>query len=201
MKRTLIIFAKEPKKGKVKTRLSSYLSQEGSLMLYKELLKNTVELARKVNCSKKIIAYESNGKDPSFLKKIAPDFEFHKQKGKDIGARMFNAFKAIFTSNTKAVIIGSDSPNLPKSYINKAFNQLSKHDLVLGPAFDGGYYLIGLKRPCQELFVDIEWSSSSVFKKTFKKAKKLNKKLAIINFWYDIDRPEDLKYLKTKSHD
>jgi rSAM/selenodomain-associated transferase 1 len=141
VKRILIIFAKEPKKGRVKTRLAAHLSQRGSLALYKELLMNTVELARRIKCTKRIMAYDSNDNDTSFLKKIASDFEFYKQKGENLGSRMFDAFKSILADNTEAVIIGSDSPNLPKSYIDKAFDELSKHDLVLGPAFDGGYYL------------------------------------------------------------
>ena len=200
MKRILIIFAKEPKKGKVKTRLSGHLSQQGSLALYKELLKNTVELARQVKCSKRIVAYDSNGNSAPFLKKLASDFEFYKQNGEDLGVRMFNAFKTFLKNNTKALIIGSDSPNLPKSYINRAFDKLDKHDVVLGPAFDGCYYLIGFKIPCKEIFKNIKWSSNSVFERTLAKAKRLKKKVAILGFWHDIDRPEDLKYLQRSFH-
>ena len=198
MKRYLIVFAKEPKKGKVKTRLAKYLSARGSLTLYKELLQNTVESARKVKCTKRIMAYESNGGGNPFLKKIASDFEFYKQKGENLGDKMLDVFKTVLTSNTKAIIIGSDSPNLPKSYIDKAFTELNSNDVVLGPAFDGGYYLIGLKAPHKAIFENIEWSSSSVFRKTLEKAKKSKKKIAVLKPWYDVDRPEDLKYFKSR---
>ncbi|MCK5655242.1 MAG: TIGR04282 family arsenosugar biosynthesis glycosyltransferase [Candidatus Aureabacteria bacterium] len=196
MKRILIIFAKEPVRGKVKTRLAPHLSQTKCLALYKELLEATVALARGVKCGKKIIAYDFCGRNPSFLKKIASDFEFYKQNGKDLGARMFDAFETFVTNNTKAVIIGSDSPDLPRSYISRAFEMLSKNDLVLGPAYDGGYYLIGLKEPCKKIFEGIKWSSGSVFERTLEKAKKLKKKAAVLNSWHDIDTPEDLKYFK-----
>jgi len=196
MKRILIVFAKEPEKGKVKTRLSGCLSPRQCLKLYKGLLKETVVLARSAGCGQKIIAYDSGGQNPEFLKKIAGDFKFHRQKGRGLGERMFNAFKSALADQAKAVIIGSDSPGLPVSRIRRAFELLDENDLVLGPANDGGYYLIGLKKPCQKIFTGIEWSSRSVFKKTLVRAGKLKKKTAVLDFWHDIDTPQDLKYLK-----
>lgn len=198
MKRYLIIFAKEPEKGRVKTRLAGHLSQVERLKLYKQFLKNTLSLVRDIKHCRRIIAYDSDGKTPSFLKKIAPDFEFYRQKGKNLGERIFDAFKAFSAANTETVIIGSDSPGLPGGYINRAFKELNKKDLVLGPAYDGGYYLIGLKKPYRGVFEGIEWSLSSVFDKTLKKAKKLKLKIAVLDFWYDIDTPQDLQYLKKR---
>lgn len=198
MKRVLIIFAKEPKKGAVKTRLLEAFSEEKCLLLYKEFLRNTVDLARNIKCSQRIIAYDSGNQMPLFLKKIAGEFEFYQQEGSDLGEKMFNAFKSFSAKNIKTVIIGSDSPYLPRVYLNKAFDELDKNDLVLGPAYDGGYYLIGLKRPCKKIFQNIKWSSRGVFKATLKKAKRLKKRAAVLDFWYDIDTPEDLKYLKLR---
>lgn len=193
----LIVFAKEPMKGKVKTRLSPYLSQTECLKLYKQLLANTLLLARNIKCGKRIIAYDSGDQNPSFLKKMASDFEFYRQKGRDIGERMFDAFKTYASIDAKVVIIGSDSPDLPESYINRAFNELNENDLVLGPAYDGGYYLIGLKKPYRSVFNGIKWSSGSVFDRTLKNAKQSNLKTAILDFWHDIDRREDLIYLRS----
>ncbi|MCF7907452.1 MAG: TIGR04282 family arsenosugar biosynthesis glycosyltransferase [Candidatus Omnitrophica bacterium] len=198
MKRILIVFAKEPQEGRVKTRLLDCLSARECLKLYKKLLKNTVSLARKVKCSGRIMAYDSYNQRAPFLERIASDFTFYKQAGRGLGARMFDVFKAILKSNTKAVIIGSDSPNLPINYIDRAFEKLSKNDLVLGPADDGGYYLIGLKQPCKKLFENIKWSSGTVFDRTVKKAKKLKKKTTVLDYWYDIDEPKDLKYIRKK---
>lgn len=206
MKRILIVFAREPQKGKVKTRLSGYLSEIGCLKLYKKLLADTLGRARKVKCGQRVLAYDSGNKKPVYLKRVAPDFEFYKQKGRDLGERMFNAIKVysalarttIGRSRLGAyvVIIGSDSPDLPLSYINRAFTELRKNDLVLGPAYDGGYYLIGLKEPCSKIFKGVKWSSKAVFGKTLKNAKALRKKVAILPHWHDIDTPRDLKYFK-----
>src|SRR3989338_7787309 len=108
MKHCLIIFAREPKKGKVKTRLAGYLSETECLKLYKRFLRNAVLLARNIKCCRRIIAYDSDNQNPSFLKKIASDFGFYRQKGENLGERMFDTFKTFAITNTKTVIIGSD---------------------------------------------------------------------------------------------
>lgn len=197
MKDSLIIFAKEPKKGMVKTRLQDYLSETQCVNLYKAFLRDTLELAEKVVCEHKIIAYDSHGKSPRYLKKIAPRYTFCKQKGDCLGERMHNAFRfAKDTGASKMVIIGSDSPTLPASSINKAFGLLGCADVVLGPSLDGGYYLIGLKSPCIGLFKGIAWSSSMVFKDTIKNAKKIKKLVAPLDKRYDVDDVSALFRLK-----
>ena len=192
----MVIFAREPKKGKVKTRLASRLSQTECLRLYKRFLRDTVSLARNINCSRRIIAFDSDEQNPSFLKKIASDFGFYRQKGRYLGERMLDVFNALAATDMKIVIIGSDSPGLPGSYISRAFDELNKKDIVLGPAYDGGYYLIGLKKPCRAIFAGVKWGASSVFAQTLKKAKELKMKIAVLGSWYDIDTPQDLKYLQ-----
>lgn len=197
MKRFLIVFVKEPQKGKVKTRLEGCLSQEQCLNLYKAFLRDTIELARKVKCQVRVLAYESNGENPDYLKKIAHGFTFYKQKGKNLGLRMHNAFRfASRNGSTRTVIIGSDSPTLPLGYINAAFDKLSRNDLVLGPSFDGGYYLIGLKKPCLGLFKGIRWSSQSVLEQTYNNATQIKKKIVSLEKFSDVDEPEDLARLK-----
>lgn len=197
MKDCLIIFAKEPKKGKVKTRLQEYLTKNLCLNLYKAFLRDTLALAEKISCEHKILAYDSHGKNPRYLKKIAPWYTFYKQKGECLGERMHNAF--IFAKDagaSKIVIIGSDAPTLPASSIKKAFGLLGRADLVLGPSLDGGYYLIGLKSPRAGLFKDIAWSSPAVFKDTLKNARKFKQSVALLDKRYDIDEVKDLLRLK-----
>ena len=197
MKECLIIFAKEPEKGRVKTRLQEYLGKKLCVNLYKAFLKDTVDLTDKITCEYKILAYDSRGKSPSYLKKIASRYTFYKQKGDGLGERMHNAFRfAKYAGASKMVIIGSDSPTLPALSINKAFDLLAGADLVLGPSLDGGYYLIGLKSPCARLFKGIAWSSPAVFRDTIKKAKKLKKRTALLNKRYDIDDKNSLLRLK-----
>jgi len=196
MKRCLIVFAKEPQKGRVKTRLRSCLSVTQCLNLYKAFLKDTIDLTKNIKCDLKILAYASR-KRPDYLKRIGRSFRFSRQKGSDLGQKMYNAFKLVEVyGDCKSVIIGSDSPSLPAIFIKNAFEKLDKNDLVLGPTLDGGYYLIGLKKPCIEIFKGIKWSSSQVLKDTVRNAKKLGKKISILRSWYDIDKPKDVAYLK-----
>lgn len=197
MKDYLIIFAKEPQRGRVKTRLEGYLTKSGCVSLYKAFLRDTIELARKLRNKQKIIAFDSRHGRPGYLRKNAPGFSLLRQKGKGLGMRMHNAFK--FTKQKGAqntVIIGSDSPNLPARVIKRAFFELRRNDLVIGPSDDGGYYLIGLRESCLEIFSGIKWSSRKVFDHTLKKAKRLKKKVSLLESWYDVDTPESLERLK-----
>jgi len=193
MKRCLIVFAKEPIKGKVKTRLSPYLAESQCTELYKAFLKDIISIAQRIRCEERILAYECDTEEPVYLKKIARGFLFYRQKGKNLGQKMHNAFKfARDNKASKVVIIGSDFPNLPISFIEEAFCQLGTNDIVVGPSSDGGFYLIGLKNPNSGLFKGIQWSTNRVLKDTLKNAMGLKKKVARLNKWYDVDEPETL---------
>jgi rSAM/selenodomain-associated transferase 1 len=196
MKSYLIIFAKEPKRDKIKTRLSNYLSSSQCVKLYRAFLKDTMGMIKDVKCSRKIIAFDSDTKNPKYLKSIAPHFIFYRQKGKNLGQRMHNVFKFAARNPSKIVIIGSDSPTLPSGYIEEAFRKLDRNDIVIGPSRDGGYYLIGLKKACGGLFKGIKWSSDRVLEKTVMNAAALKKKIFLLEKWYDVDKLEDLDYLK-----
>ncbi|MFC1708929.1 TIGR04282 family arsenosugar biosynthesis glycosyltransferase [Candidatus Omnitrophota bacterium] len=196
MKRCLIIFAKEPQKGKVKTRLKSCLSDTQCLNLYKAFLKDTFDLAKSIKCDLKVLAYDLGCSSPYYLKKAGRSFQLYEQQGRSLGQKMHNAFKSIKGGDFKLVIIGSDSPTLPAIFIEDAFKRLDNNDLVLGPTFDGGYYLVGLKKPCLAIFKGIKWSSSYVLDGTLRNARKLGKKISILKSWYDIDEPRDMAYLK-----
>jgi len=197
MRRCLIVFAREPQKGKVKTRLRTCLSEPQCLDLYRAFLKDTISLTKNIQCESRILAYESNSKNPNYLRKIARNFKLYRQRGRDLGRRMYEAYKfAKSKKASKVVIIGSDSPTLPPSYIREAFKRLDRNDVVIGPSHDGGYYLIGLKEPCFGIFKDIKWSSNKVLKDTVKKAKDLKKRVAMLKRWYDVDGPVALNYLR-----
>jgi len=197
MMRSLIIFAKEPEIGRVKTRLSGYLSGGQCLDLYKAFLRDTIDLSKRVKCGLKILAYDSGKVSPDYLKESARGFVFYKQRGRNLGMRMHDAFKfAKGKGARKTVIIGSDSPNLPFRFIREAFNELDKFDIALGPSLDGGYYLIGVKEPHLGLFKGIRWSKDHVFETTLKNAGDLKIKSAVLPLWYDVDSPFYLSYLK-----
>lgn len=195
-KRTLIIFAKEPEAGRVKTRLKKYFSEKQLLSLYKAFLKDTLEIAKRVECEEKIIAYTSK-KEPLFLKKIGRGFKFYKQKGKDLGLRMHNAFLyAKRNGAKKMLIIGSDTPALSPAVVQQAFDKLGKYDIVIEPSIDGGYYLIALKRPSMALFKGIKWSTPSVLDATLFRGKALGKKVILLGQMFDVDDYASIKRLK-----
>ena len=198
MKRTLIIFAKEPQLGKVKTRMSGCLSDYRCLGLCKALLRDSLNIARKVKAAKKILAYDTNKRKASYLIRVGKGFILYKQDGMDLGQKMYNAFLyAKDITSSKTIIIGSDSPTLPISYIEAAFRLLDKKDVVLGPALDGGYYLIGLTNPCYGLFKGIKWSTDTVLKETIRRARELNKSVAMLKTLHDIDEHKDLILLRS----
>ena len=197
MKRRLIIFAKEPQKGLVKTRLRSLLSAKECSDLYKAFFQDTVAVAKRVICDERVIAYESFGKPPLFLRKIAPRFKFYEQKGSDLGERLHNAFSDLNGScKWKTVIMGSDIPSIHETLINDVFAYLETYDAVFGPSGDGGYYLAGLNKPCGGLFKDIKWSSAVVMRQTLKKCMQLKLKTRLIETHDDVDSPKALAQLK-----
>ncbi len=197
MKKTLVIFAKEPKAGKVKTRLKNTFSKSECVNLYKSFLKDTIDLANRIDCNERIIAFEAGNETPKFLKSIAPNFKFYKQSGRNLGERMKNAF--VFSQQTdtnKTVIIGSDSPVIPINYLKSAFQYLKDNDVVLGPSIDGGYYLIGMKKYIPGVFKNIRWSSNTTLAATTKNCLALRKKITYLNTWFDIDDAGSLSCLK-----
>ena len=111
---------------------------------------------------------------------------------------MRNAFNQSFAEGAKrVVIIGTDSPTLPTSYIQKAFDVLKKIPIVIGPTFDGGYYLLGLSKQNDDIFDDVEWSTSRVFEQTLTRIKSMNMQVYVLPPWYDVDTSEDLEFLKS----
>ena len=153
----------------------------------------TLEAAQGVDIDEKYLAYEGD-KDPVFLGKIKGDFLLFRQRGRDLGEKMHNAFLySQKKGNHMSVMIGTDAPDMPVEFINAAFESLSAHDIVLGPASDGGYYLIGLKEPDADLFPGVQWGGNKVMSRTIKNARKLNKSVSLLEKWYDIDTFSDLE--------
>jgi len=134
------------------------------------------------------VAFEPVDCAEAFRELTPVRFEIFPQSGADLGARLVHAFQTIFGLGAdKVVAIGSDSPTLPPENLDLAFRKLDDHDLVLGPAEDGGYYLIGLNQPRRELFAGIEWSSDAVFASTIAAAANLKLDFESLPFWYDVD--------------
>lgn len=190
---TLIVFAKEPIPGKVKTRLKPLLSGRQCSALYTALLRDTLSAARSAGVGQNILCYESCGRSPVFLRRNRDGFVLRKQSGKDLGDRLRNAFDSVLEEEgDSAVIIGSDTPHLPSDYIKRAFRLLRSYDCVIGPSRDGGYYLIGLKNTYFELFEEIPWSTPGVLAVTMQRARSLGLKISLLPRLEDIDDPDSL---------
>lgn len=198
MNRAIIIMAKVPLAGTVKTRLQSFLSPEECAALAAAFLTDTENKAKTV-CSKTIIAFSPPDKRAELENLLQYKHAFIEQTGADLGERMFNAFDFVFDKNLDAVVmIGTDSPTFPSEFIAKAFEYLEKTDAVLGKTADGGFYLIGLRRLYKKIFQNVEWSSAQTFEQTKRNITKLNFNLREIPAWFDIDEPEDLRKLFTE---
>ncbi len=185
----LIIFTRNPVLGKVKKRLAAKIGDSAALRLYEFLLKHTFEVTRELTCDKVVYYSEAVQKEDIWNNKI---FQKKEQKGKDLGERMENAFSEGFAEGySNVVIIGSDLFDLQKKDLKKAFSGLNKFDYVVGPAQDGGYYLLGMKSLNSKLFRNKSWGSDSVLQQTLQDL--TNEQLTMLNERNDIDTYEDIK--------
>ncbi len=188
-KKALIIFTRNPELGKVKTRLAKSVGDESALKIYKFLLQHTVDITKDLNVNKYIFYSENIQRDDIWN----PDIYRKKlQTGSDLGERMNNAFSEIFGMGyEKAIIVGSDIYDLDKKDIEAAYDALQTSNFVLGPAKDGGYYLLGMKEMKEELFQDKEWGADTVLKNTIKDLKE--EKYLLLEERNDVDYFEDIK--------
>lgn len=188
----LIIFAREPKLGRVKTRLMTNLSPKTILKLYQALVKDTIQVARSIPCQNRYLFF-TGCKTAPILKRLAPSFTFRQQRGENLGLRMLHAFNFAKKQGAKHIItIGTDCPTLTKDDIHTATRKLINHDYVLGPAKDGGYYLLGLKKPDKRIFYGIRWGSEEVLKETLAKIKSNKNTVTLLRQQTDIDTFESL---------
>lgn len=189
-KKLLLVFAKNPEKGKVKTRLAKTVGEEKAYQTYLKLMDYTLEVAEGADAHKQIW-YSSfiDREDRS-----VPNFEKKLQRGKNLGERMLNAFRRGFEDRfEKIVIIGSDCPEITPQIIEDAFAGLDQNDVVIGPSEDGGYYLLGLRGIIPGIFSYIPWSTGRVFSETMNVLKKAGKDVTLLPTLNDIDTAEDLR--------
>ncbi len=192
----VILFARDPVLGQVKTRLSSLLDDETILRLYICFVEDSLEKIRCVKNADCFVGVSPENHSGFFDGTENSGMSLFVQQGQDLGEKMRSAFVDRFSEGySKVIIIGSDSPSLPVSYIENAL--ASEKDLVLGPSADGGYYLIAMNGKVSEVFGGVAWGTENVLDETLKKVKEANISLELLPVWYDIDFPEDLKFLKT----
>lgn len=190
---SLIVFIKNPIKGKVKTRIAATAGDDKALEIYKKLLDITQVTALSFS-GDRLLYYDGAIQNDNF---VDADFLKMSQKGKDLGQKMYNALSYALGFCQKAVLIGSDCPTITKEIIEEAFKGLDNQDVVIGPSKDGGYYLIGMKNAEWELFNNINWSTEEVLKATLNNAQKINKSVKLLTELTDIDTEKDWNdYLK-----
>lgn len=188
-KKALIIFTRNPELGKVKTRLAKSVGDESALEIYKFLLKHTVAITQNLNLDKYVFYSENIHRNDLWNPDV---FRKKLQRGIDLGQRMENAFAELFTMGyEKVVIVGSDIYELEQEDIEKAFRTLETSPVVIGPATDGGYYLLGMKEMHPKIFRNKAWGTHTVLKDTLKD---LNaEKYVLLPEMTDIDYYEDIK--------
>ncbi len=193
----VLLFIKAPQKGLVKSRLAAAIGPDAALELYKSFVLDVVEMLQDAGYPFRICFYPvaAQGAVSDWL---GPRHQYAPQEGDDLGERMKNAFQRIFSEGyRRAVLIGSDIPDLAKAVLQESFASLEKNDLVLGPAADGGYYLMGFNKDSflPELFHGIEWSSPTVFRDTVDIARAAKRSLHLAPEWNDVDSVQDLRKL------
>jgi len=194
-KKALIIFTKNPKLGKCKTRLAKTIGNKAALEIYKHLLQHTSTVTEHIQADKFVFYSESIHKndiwnDTIFRKKI--------QQGNDLGDKMKQAFNELFQSGyEKVVIIGSDLFDLEVVLINNAFDALNTTQCVLGPAQDGGYYLLGLTKMLPFIFENKSWSTPRLWAETLSDLKENSVAFTTLETLNDIDTFDDLMASKS----
>ncbi len=187
-KNLLLIFTRNPELGKAKTRLAKTVGDETALEIYKFLLQKTRDVSLKVTSDKAVYYSVKIRTNDIWDNEI---YQKHQQNGEDLGIRMKNAFKDGFNSGYKKVmIIGSDLYNLSSENIENAFNNLNDNDFVIGPALDGGYYLLGMNSLQENIFENKDWGTETVRKDTLEDLK--DKKVKLLELKNDIDIYEDI---------
>jgi len=185
----LIIFTRNTQLGKVKTRLAKTIGNEKAMEVYKDLLFHTMTETQNLDCDKFVFYDENIEINDLWLGTL---YEKKIQFGSHLGAKMQNAFQTLFDLGYQnCIIIGSDLFDLQANHINEAFHKLEVNDVVIGPAEDGGYYLLGLKKVIPSIFKNKDWGTSTVLSDTLKDLK--NYKKDFLETLNDIDTFEDLE--------
>lgn len=192
---TLLVVSKQPAPGRTKTRLCPPLLPTQAADLYDCFLRDTLTMMRRVEGVQQAIAFLPETAH-DYFRHLAPDMALTCQRGTSLGERLDHLLnEALAGGSPRAVVIDSDSPTLPHDYITQAFEQLDAADVVLGPTQDGGYYLIGLKKPQPHLLRQVQMSTPHVLDDTLALAEATGLTVSLLPAWYDVDTIADLHQL------
>lgn len=190
----LLIFARLPELGQVKTRLAAGIGAEAALAVYQELLARTRAAAAGFGGQKTVwLPPSATPLTSAAVAAYWPGYAWQPQPAGDLGGKMQAAFAQAFAAGAgAAVVIGTDCPGLRSTHLNQAFELLASHDVVVGPAADGGYYLLGMKRLHRDFFLNKTWSTASVLSATLTDAARLHLRVAHLPTLHDVDTAADL---------
>jgi rSAM/selenodomain-associated transferase 1 len=189
------MFARFPQKGKVKSRLAAAIGEERTLELYKCFVADLLQTIGKSGYPLVLSFYPPDA-GREMKEWLGDGHSYLPQQGDDIGERMRNAFETVFSRGYRsALLIGSDLPDLTAEILDEAFSSLQEHDAVIGPALDGGYYLIGFTKETfvPEVFSDISWSTAEVFQQTMNAFFATGRTTHVLPPWRDMDTIDDVR--------
>ena len=191
----ILLFVKAPLRGQVKSRLAAVLGQDAALELYRNFVLDILASIEKsgVPC---IICYHPPDSGEIVMNWLGGRLQCLPQEGRDLGERMERAFRRAFSEGaSRAVLVGSDIPDLPPKLLNDALASLLENGAVIGPAKDGGYYLIGFRSETflPDIFLGIAWSTDTVFSRTLQIFERAHHKVSLLPPWRDVDTIDDLK--------
>ncbi len=202
----IFIMMKYPEAGKVKIRLAESIGKEAATDLYRAFIQDTLSTVQALTIPFHIAVYPPES-EKRFAQWLGPSCQFFLQQGANLGERLLNGFSIMFKKGYQQVIaLASDSPDLPVGILQKAVSSLQTHKVVIGPASDGGYYLIGFSHDffLAELFEDMPWSTEIVFQETLSRIRSVTNQVCVLSEWEDIDTKTNLreffeKYMKDPS--
>jgi rSAM/selenodomain-associated transferase 1 len=199
----ILFFIKYPESGDVKTRLAVSIGSDKAVQLYRSFILDLLAKLESTQLPFAICFYPEQKKE--LLREwLGGGYEYIPQKGINLGERMAAAFLDAFAGGHRRVILmGGDFPDLPRSFLEESFGALNTHDTVIGPAVDGGYYLIGFRKETflQEVFEGVDWSTEGVFRQTLSILKGQGRRVYVLPVWNDIDTIEDLRQFMERSED
>ena len=191
-KNALIVFVRNPVLGKVKTRIAKTLGDEAALSVYKKLLRHSHEVVKDISCEKYIFYSDDISMEDAWPNDI---YKKEKQVEAGLGQKMEGAFEKLFAyGHQHVLIIGSDCYDLTSDIIAQAFDILQSSDVVIGPAKDGGYYLLGQKKLNSKLFAITEWSNSAVLQQTIAACEQSQLTYTVLQILSDVDEAQDINF-------
>ena len=194
----LLVFVKHPAPGKVKTRLAHNIGDEQAALIYRVFVETILRRMQDKSFRTIVCHYPAENKD-DFARWLGKETAMISQQGNDLGERMENAFSHVFFEGAKRVIvIGTASPLLGKKTVKDAFRVLKRATAVIGPSSDGGYYLLGLSMLHTELFKNISWGTSQVFRQTMESARLAGVSPVLLEEHFDVDTKEDIVALRER---